>query len=63
MLTKSLRELEDDGLIHREQFNEIPPHVEYSLTEMGRDLMPVFYSIMNWGFKHEKELYGNTEDK
>ena len=44
--------------IHREQFNEIPPHVEYSLTEMGRDLLPVFYSIMNWGFKHEKELYG-----
>lgn len=58
MLTKSLRELEEDGLIHREQFNEIPPHVEYSLTEMGRDLLPVFYSIMNWGFKHEKELYG-----
>ena len=58
MLTKSLRELEDDGLIKREQFNEIPPHVEYSLTEMGKDLLPVFYSIMNWGFKHEKELYG-----
>ena len=63
MLTKSLRELEEDGLIHREQFNEIPPHVEYSLTEMGRDLLPVFYAIMNWGFKHEKELYGNPEDR
>ena len=63
MLTKSLRELEEDGLIHREQFNEIPPHVEYSLTEMGRDLLPVFYAIMNWGFKHEEELYGNAEDK
>ena len=58
MLTKTLRELEADGLIRREQFNEIPPHVEYSLTEMGRDLLPVFYSIMNWGFQHEKELYG-----
>ena len=58
MLTKALRELEEDGLIHREQFNEIPPHVEYSLTEMGRDLQPVFYAIMNWGFRHEKELYG-----
>ena len=63
VMTKSLRELEEDGLIHREQFNEIPPHVEYSLTEMGRDLLPVFYAIMNWGFKHEEELYGNTEDK
>jgi len=61
MLTKALRELEEDGLISREQFNEIPPHVEYSLTEMGRDLLPVFYAIMNWGFQHEKELYGEAE--
>jgi DNA-binding HxlR family transcriptional regulator len=58
MLAKALRELEEDGLISRYQFNEIPPHVEYSLTEMGRDLLPVFYSIMNWGFKYEKQLYG-----
>ena len=61
MLANSLRELEEDGLISRRQFNEIPPHVEYSLTEMGRDLFPVFYAIMNWGFRHEKELYGNTK--
>ena len=58
MLTKALRELEKDGLISREQFNEIPPHVEYSLTEMGRGLLPVFYEIMNWGANFEKELYG-----
>ena len=58
MLAKALRELEEDGLISRHQFNEIPPHVEYSLTEMGRDLLPVFYSIMNWGFKYEEKLYG-----
>lgn len=56
MLTNTLRELEDDGLIFREQFNEIPPHVEYGFTEMGRDLLPVFYSIMVWGFKHENEI-------
>ncbi|MBQ9526356.1 MAG: helix-turn-helix transcriptional regulator [Fretibacterium sp.] len=56
MLTRSLRELEEDGLIVREQFNEIPPHVEYSFSEMGRDLLPVFYSIMVWGFKHEKDV-------
>ncbi len=61
MLTKALRELEEDGLISREQFNEIPPHVEYSLTEMGRGLLPVFYAIMNWGFLHEEELYGGDK--
>ena len=54
MLTSTLRDLEADGLIHREQFNEIPPHVEYSLTDKGKDLMPVFYAMMNWGFKHGK---------
>ena len=55
MLTSTLRELEADGLIDREQFNEIPPHVEYALSEKGTDLMPVFYAMMNWGLKYEKE--------
>ena len=56
MLTNALRDLERDGLVAREQFNEIPPHVEYSFTEMGKDLLPVFYSMMLWGFKHEKDI-------
>ena len=56
MLTNALRDLERDGLVTREQFNEIPPHVEYSFTEMGKDLLPVFYSMMLWGFKHEKDI-------
>ena len=55
MLTNSLRELEADGLIRREQFNEIPPRVEHSFTQKGRDLMPVFYAMMNWGFKYENK--------
>ena len=55
MLTTALRELEKDGLVHRKQFNEIPPHVEYSFTEKGRDLLPVFYAIAVWGFTHEKD--------
>lgn len=52
MLTNALKELEGDGLIHREQYNEIPPRVEYALTEKGRDLLPVFYAISQWGMKY-----------
>lgn len=50
-----MRELEQDGFINRVQFDEIPPHVEYSFTERERDLMSIFYQIMLWGFKHEKD--------
>ena len=52
MLTSTLRELEADGVIVRKQFIEIPPHVEYSFSQKGRDLMPIFYAMMNWGFKY-----------
>ena len=48
MLTSTLRELEKQGLVSREQFNEIPPHVEYSLTESGRAIIPVFDAIEHW---------------
>lgn len=53
MLTNTLRELEKDGLISRKQYNEMPLRVEYSFTEKGKDLLPIFYEIMKWGFKHE----------
>jgi DNA-binding HxlR family transcriptional regulator len=45
MLTQHLRELEADGLIARRDFGEQPPHVEYALTDMGRDLLPVLKSV------------------
>ena len=45
MLTNTLRDLDELGIIHREQFNEIPPLVEYSLTEKGKALLPVFFEI------------------
>ena len=41
-----------DGILVRKQFNEIPPHVEYSLTEKGEDLLPVFYALTMWGLKY-----------
>ena len=53
MLTNTLKELEKDGLINRKQYNEMPLRVEYSFTEKGKDLLPIFYEIMKWGFKHE----------
>ena len=62
MLSNTLRDLEEDGLIFREQFNEIPLRVESGSTEMGRDLLPVFYSIMVWGFKHENDLRQKSGD-
>ena len=51
-LTNTLRELELCGLVNRVQYNEIPPRVEYSLTEKGRDLMPVFHQMYEWSVKH-----------
>ena len=51
-LTNALKDLEADELVQRIQYNEIPLRVEYSLTEKGRDLLPVFYAISQWGMKY-----------
>ncbi len=51
-LTNALKELEADNLIQRIQYNEMPLRVEYYLTEKGRDLLPVFYAISQWGMKY-----------
>ena len=48
MLTKCLRELENDHLIKRTQYNTIPPTVEYSLSERGKTLIPALESIYQW---------------
>lgn len=49
MLTKCLRELESAGLVHREQYDVVPPKVEYSLTEQGKALLPTLNELYKWG--------------
>jgi DNA-binding HxlR family transcriptional regulator len=49
MLTNQLRELERDGLVHREVYPQVPPKVEYSLTPDGRTLKPVLAALEQWG--------------
>ena len=49
VLTEQLKELERDGLLTRTQFNEIPPRVEYELTELGKSLSPVLNEMEKWG--------------
>lgn len=51
MLTQSLKELELHGIVNRKQFMEIPPRVEYSLTDNGEDLIPALKALANWGNK------------
>lgn len=51
MLSQSLKELEASGLIHREQFNEVPPRVEYSLTEKGRSALPFLTEAAKWAIE------------
>ncbi len=52
MLTKQLRQLEEDGLITRKVYAQVPPKVEYSLTETGKTLMPILDQLCEWGYAH-----------
>ena len=52
MLTKQLRELEEEGIVKREVYPQVPPKVEYSITEYGRTLQPILEAMHEWGMKH-----------
>jgi len=49
MLSRTLGELEENGLVHREEMQVVPPHVEYSLTDLGRALTPALDTLGEWG--------------
>ena len=56
MLTQQLRELEDDGILHREVYPEVPPKVEYSLTDYGKSFRPITAVMCEWGQRHMRRI-------
>lgn len=55
MLSTTLKELEKDELIRRKAYPELPPKVEYSLTEKGKSLIPMLFALCEWGDKHRNK--------
>lgn len=61
MLTVTLRTLEADGLISRKVYAEVPPRVEYRLTELGESLMPRVQMLVDWALEHMGEIMKHRE--
>ncbi|MGG2063626.1 winged helix-turn-helix transcriptional regulator [Bacillus sp. S14(2024)] len=59
MLTQQLRELEEDGVINRIVYNQVPPKVEYELSEYGWSLQDILDSLCTWGERHITKVYGD----
>lgn len=60
VLTAALKELLSDGIVGRRSYNEIPPRVEYRLTERGASVVPILQSICRWSGAYHREDYENT---
>ena len=55
VLTSNLRSMEEDGLLTRKVYAEVPPRVEYTLTELGESLRPILFSMQEWGLAYQKQ--------
>jgi DNA-binding HxlR family transcriptional regulator len=63
VLTRQLRDLEGDGLVSRRVHAEIPPRVEYSLTTLGRELLPILDQLHEWATRNSVALISRREDR
>ncbi len=61
MLIQSLKELEKDGLVNRKVYRQVPPKVEYSLTDLGKSFVPVLNAMFNWGKSYASYLVANQK--
>lgn len=63
VLTDSLRSMELDGIVKRKIYPEVPPHVEYSLSDLGKSMEPIIEAMAQWGINYKKFLNNINENK
>lgn len=63
MLTRTLKHLVEDGLVVRTAYAEVPPRVEYELTELGRTLVPLVMALAKWAMAHRDEINANRTSR
>ena len=61
VLTSNLRSMEEDGLLTRKVYAEVPPRVEYTLTAMGESLRPILFAMQQWGVEYQKQHKQNND--
>lgn len=61
VLTSNLRQMEESGLVSRKVYAEVPPKVEYTLTELGKSLDPVLHTMANWGLEYKAQFLMKEE--
>ncbi|MEL7567362.1 MAG: helix-turn-helix domain-containing protein [Dehalobacterium sp.] len=62
MLTQQLRELEENGLVHRLVYTQVPPKVEYSLTDAGKSLLPILALLCQWGLDYINKVESTNKE-